>query len=162
MAFDTVYTFLPDKIKLIVGGNVELEGWEKLTINYSFTKNRQVLGIRAKNTKVRNANTAAKVLVSLTQSSDSNKLFQYIIDAEDNHDSLIRFKIELKDLSGGTLFESEEGYLEGYPKDISFTGTLGIREWTILCDTSKLKIQGNKEVGGTLLDNVIDKVTDFF
>ena len=161
MAFDTVYTFLPDKIKLLVG-NVYAEGWEKLTINHSFTKNRQVVGIRGKNTKVRNANTAAKVLVSLTQSSDTNKLFQYIVDAEEDYRGVMRFRIQLEDLSGGTLFETDDAYLEGYPKDISFTGTLGIREWTILCDTSKLKIQGNKEVGGTLLDNVIDKVTDFF
>lgn len=161
MAFDTVYTFLPDKIKLLVG-NVYAEGWEKLTINHLYTKNRQVVGIRGKNTKVRNANTAAKVLVSLTQSSDTNKLFQYIVDAEEDYHGVMRFRIQLEDLSGGTLFETDDAYLEGYPKDISFTGTLGIREWTILCDTSKLKIQGNKETNGTLLDNVIDKVTDFF
>lgn len=161
MAFDTVYTFLPDKIKLLVG-NVYVEGWTKLTINHSFTKNRQVLGIRSKNTKVRNSNTSAKVLATLVQSSDTNKLFQYILDAEEDYHGVMRFRIQLEDISGGTLFETDDAYLEGYPKGISFTGDLGQREWVILCDTSKLKMSGNREVGGTLLDNVIDKVTDFF
>lgn len=161
MAFDSVYTFLPDRVKLLVG-NVYLEGWEKISIEFATEMNKQIVGIRGKNTKVYNKNSAAKVVVTLTQSSDSNTLFQYILDKEQEVDGRIGFIIEVVDLSGGSKFTSMEAYLEGYPKKVEFEGKLSTREWALLCDTSSTSLRGNKDVGGTPLSNLVDTARGLF
>ena len=138
MSFDTVYTYLPDKIKVLVG-DVYLEGWEKISVDRLYPAARQVIGIRGKNTKVRNQNNALKVTVTLSQSSDSNKLFQFIANAEEDHHSVISFSLLIEDLSGGTAIEAFECYLEGVPKTVDFSGSLALgtvgyssRCWSLL------------------------------
>lgn len=128
-----VKTYSPADVHMTFGG-VVVSGWEQIRIMYAQPFFKIVKGIRNKNTRVRDRNSAATIELVLSQTSDIN----YILDAiaeQDRHYGTGRIELMIKDRNGTEVFYSSEGFVEG-PADRGYEADLGTRTWRIQCLSS--------------------------
>lgn len=154
----SVNTYSPSEVTLAFGGYV-LTGWNTITLSRNTDTFTPVAGIRGKNTRIKNRNTAATIAFSCLQSGDANDLLTEI-HRLDEVNGAARLAITLKDNSGTFLFHTNEGYITSYP-DVTFSGQFEYRVWTIQCQSSDTyTVGGNATAQDSLFNQVKTYVGD--
>lgn len=153
MAFD-VKTYSPSDVIITFGG-ASVSGWEKITITRTIPSFKMVEGIRGKNTRIKLNNSAATVDIELTQTSDMNSVFSQIV-AQDERTGTGRIEITIRDVMGGEIFSSMQGYLEA-PATKTYEGEISSRTWKLVCLSSS-----SEQGSGWSLGSLVDKVTSLF
>lgn len=114
-------------------------------------------------TRIYNSDTSATLTIPLQQTSSSNDVFTQLYEydrARLNDQGL--FQVMVKDLSGRSLYFSDESYIGNVP-DSNFANTMQLREWVIHCASLNTIIGGNSRfsendaatvtaLGGTIAD----------
>lgn len=151
----SVNTYSPNDVTLAFGGYV-LSGWNTINIKRVYDTFTPVDGIRGKNTRVRNRNTAAIINFSCLQTGEANDILSDIV-TQDLTLGTGRISLTLKDGSGSSIFSSSEAYITGYP-EVVFSDDFEYRVWTLRCSTSE-----GWTVGGNLRPStsLFDKATQF-
>lgn len=113
-------------------------------------------------TRIYNSDSSATITVPLQQTSNSNDIFTLLYEydrARLNSDGL--FSVQIKDLTGRSVFYSEEAYIGNVP-DSNFANSMQLREWVIHAASLTTNIGGNSRfsaddaasvaaLGGTVL-----------
>lgn len=155
----SVETYSASDVKLSIGGYI-ITGWDNLTINRRVKAFTPVYGIRGKNTRVKNVDTSATIIITLIQTSQSNDVLSYIHEL-DIDEGTARITLTLKDNSGRSVFSSNEAYISSYPTK-SFSGDFTYNTWEIILQsTQSYTVGGNVRPSTGLLDNIISDATDF-
>lgn len=149
MSFD-VKVYSPSDVILTFGGAV-VEGWESITVSRDSKAFKTVQGIRNKNAKVRNRNTAATIDINLSQISVTNTIFSQIV-AIDEVTGGARIEVTLKDVMGGEIFSSNEAYFDGHA-DRSYEDEISTRRWRLNCLSSSFELSGGYSLG-SLIDTI--------
>lgn len=152
MANMSVNTYSPNDLKLIMGGYT-LAGWDNMTIARTSTSFITIRGIRGKHTRVPSNDTSCTITISLIQTSPSNDVLSQVhgLDIENGTG---RLEILLKDLSGRSVFNTNEGYIVGYP-EVTYSAGIEYRTWTIFCQTSAWLVGGNSKAETSLVDSIL-------
>lgn len=154
----SVNTYSPKDVTLAFGGYV-LTGWNTINIQRTYSGFTPVDGIKNKNTRVRNTNTAATINFSCLQTGDANDLLSQI-HALDLQTGAVRITLTLKDLSGSSIFTSSEAYILGYP-EVVYSDSFEWRVWNIHCSTSEgWNVGGNLRPSTSLFDSALSTVSD--
>ena len=94
-------------------------------------------------TRIFNSDTSAAITVPLQQTSNSNDIFTLLYEfdrARLNSDGL--FSLQIKDLTGRSLYYSDEAYI-GIVPDSNFANSMQLREWVIHAASLTTVIGGN-------------------
>jgi len=155
----TVNSFSPKDVQLIVAGYV-ITGWERITITRRVKGFTPIPGIRGKNTRVASQDTSATITVPVLQTSQSNEVLSSIHE-QDLDKKTGRLGITLKDVSGNSIFSSDEGYITGFPS-VTYSGQFEYRTWEIFLQrTSSYNVAGNARPSTSLLDGVLGETSNF-
>lgn len=155
----TVNSFSPKDVQLIVAGYV-ITGWERITITRRVKGFTPIPGIRGKNTRVVSQDTSATITVPVLQTSQSNEVLSSIHE-QDLDKKTGRLGITLKDVSGNSIFSSDEGYITGFPS-VTYSGQFEYRTWEIFLQrTSSYNVAGNARPSTSLLDGVLGEASNF-
>lgn len=155
----SVLSYSPKDVVLIIAG-YQITGWERISIQRVKKSFTTISGIRCKNTRVNSRDTSATLSFTILQTSQSNEVLSYIHEL-DIDESTGRLAITLKDLSGKSVFSSEQAYITGYPT-VSYSGQFEYRAWDIFCETTKsFTVAGNSRPLTNLFDGVVSDVSDF-
>lgn len=151
-----INTYVPSDIVLLVGG-WELTGWNSISVSRNSPTFQQIRGIRGKNTRVRNKDTSAFILIETNQTEIANEVFSKIVEADVEFGTAV-LSVSLKDLSGSTVFSTETAYISGYPKESAFTAELGVRNWEIVCEDSKMFVGASVNPNIKLIQEVRNNI----
>lgn len=152
-----VNTYSPASTKLVIGGYM-IAGWDNFTIARRSQGFITIPGIRGKHTRVPSGDTAATITFSLIQTSPSNDVLSAIHEL-DTINGTGRIALTLSDLSGRSVFNSNEAYITGYP-EVTFSGQFEYRTWTIFCQTTETYlVGGNTKPQTTLVDSILGGIT---
>lgn len=155
----SVLSYSPKDVVLIIAG-YQITGWERISIQRVKKSFTTIPGIRGKNTRVSSRDTSASLSFTILQTSQSNEVLSYIHEL-DIGESTGRLAITLKDLSGKSVFSSEQAYITGYPT-VAYSGQFEYRAWDIFCETTKsFTVAGNSRPLTNLFDGVVSDVSDF-
>jgi len=155
----TVATYSPKDVILNIGG-YQVSGWMSIAISRNSRGFTVVKGIRGKNTRVRNQDTSATLIVSLMASSQANDVFSYIHEL-DMQEGTGRLSLTLKDISGSSVFSTNEGYITGYPV-VSKTGQIETTVWEIFAQTTvDYFVGGNTRPSTNMFDSAVTEASDF-
>lgn len=155
----TVNTYSPKDVRLAIGGYI-FTGWQSISITRSAKVFTPYRGIRGKNTRVRNKDTSATIVIPLIQTSPGNDVLSEIL-SQDAVKGTARISLTLNDNSGNSVFSSNEAYIAGYPT-VTFSGGFEYRNWEIFCQsTSTYDIGGNSRPATNLFDSAISQVSGF-
>jgi hypothetical protein len=155
----TVSTYSPTDVILNIGG-YQVAGWMSIGITRNSRGYTVVKGIRGKNTRVRNQDTSATILVTLMASSQTNDVFSYIHEL-DMEEGTGRISLTLKDLSGSSVFSTSEAYITGYPA-VSKTGQIENTVWEIFAQTTEdFFVGGNARPSTNMFDSAVSEASDF-
>ena len=149
MAAD-VYTYSPSEVRLTFGG-YNVEGWVNIGITRNTEFVKQIRGIRGKHAKEVSRDTSSTILLTLLQTSETNTVFSQILEIEQGTNGLVRMEVTLADKAGGSVFQSNEVYIGGYPT-VSYSSEIAEVQWKLLCDTSTWTIKGNAQNSSGLMD----------
>lgn len=127
----SITTYTPSDIIIDIGG-YRLTDWMSITIIPNEKRFTQYRGIMGKNTRVRNSDSSATILLSVIQSGKANEVFSRILALDEMYETA-RLEVYCKDLNGGGVFSTSTAYLTGEP-DIVYSGELNERVWEIVCD----------------------------
>lgn len=153
MAMVAVNTYSPTDVKLIIGGYT-IAGWDNFTIARRSQGFITIPGIRGKHTRVPSGDTSATITFSVIQTSPSNDVMSAIHEL-DLIEGTGRISLTLSDLSGRSVFNSNEAYVVGYP-EVTFSGQFEYRTWTIFCQTTETYlVGGNTKPETTLADSIL-------
>lgn len=156
----TVNTYSPSDVTLIIAG-YRVTGWERISITRTVKGFTTIRGIRGKNTRVDSRDTSATLSFPLLQTCQSNEVLSYIHEL-DLQEKTGRLTITLKDLSGKTVFSSDEGYITGYPP-VVFSGGFEYRVWEVFLQTTgTYNITGNSKPTTSVFDNILNRISDTF
>lgn len=144
----SIATYTPGNITLTIAGHV-VEGWDSITVKRNSASFRHIPGIRGSNTRVRIKDSSATLTVEVAQTSNTNTIFSQIHQL-DISQGTGRLELMLRDPDGDYVFQSNTGYIEGYPES-GFSGDIQTRTWTITCQASSLFVGGNAAQGFDLL-----------
>lgn len=100
-------------------------------------------------TRVYNANTSAKITLSLTQTSASNDVLSLLYSndaAALSSDTM--FSIQVKDNSGRSNYFSDDAYIGVVPNS-AFSNSMQVRDWIIHAGDLQTTIGGNATVNTT-------------
>lgn len=155
----SVLSYSPKDVVLIVAG-YQVTGWEKISITRTRKAFTPIPGIRGKSTRAVSRDTSATVSVSILQTSASNEVLSHIHTMDTQQGTGI-LPIILKDMSGTSVFSSEQAYITGYPA-VAYSGQFEYRAWEIFCETTKtFNVAGNSRPSTNLFDGVVSEVSDF-
>lgn len=155
----SVLSYSPKDVILIIAG-YQVTGWEKISISRTRKSFTTIPGIRGKNTRTVSRDTSATLSVSILQTSQSNEVLNYIHEL-DIDESTGRLPVTLKDMSGKSVFSSDQAYITGYPF-VAYSGQFEYRAWEIFCETTRtFQITGNSRPSTNLFDGVVSDVGDF-
>lgn len=156
----SVYTYSPKDVQLIISG-YQISGWDSISISRPDKSVTIVKGIRGKHTRTINADTSALISVRLIQTVQSNDVLSEIHEL-DRQNGTGRLTLTLKDLSGRSVFSSNEAFITGYPT-VTFSGNFEYRLWSIFCQTtSPHVVGGNSRPTTSILDSATEFVTGLF
>lgn len=144
----SVRTTVPGFALLVAGLTRTIEGYAdgtgilcaKQAENFTFQKGSDGEPLRA-----RTNNDSWLVTLTLMQSSISNDLLSTIVNA-DLVTGLGVFDLAIRDLSGRTVFEARNCYIQQTP-DIEFAREGTSREWQIMCPSARVVVGGNAIAG---------------
>lgn len=155
----TVNTYSPKDVSLNIGG-YPVAGWQSITISRSVKGWTVIRGIRGKNTRVRNSDTSATIILTLMGSSPTNDVFSQIHEL-DLEFGTARIAMTLKDTSGSSVFSTNEAYIVSYPS-AAFTGQIEDRTWELFAQTTETYVVGgNSRPLTSLFDNALSEAADF-
>lgn len=158
MATSAVYTYSPQEVQLVVGGYT-VTGWESISIARSNDGFQPIRGIRGKNTRVFNQDTSAMITIPLIQTSPANDVFSQIHEL-DLINGTGRLEIMLKDRSGGSVYNSAEAYIIGYP-EVTYSGTFSYRNWRIFCQSTSFIPNGNSSAINSIFNSLTNEASSF-
>lgn len=148
--------YSPQQVILTVGG-YQFTGWQSIRIARSVQGFQTIRGIRGKNTRVKNLDTSATITLPLIQTSQGNDVLSSIHEL-DLERGTGRLALTLKDMSGQSVFSSDEAYITGYPETV-FSGDIQYRVWNIFCQTTKsYNVGGNASAQGSVFDSTLGQV----
>lgn len=154
-----VNTYSPSDIILTVAG-YQATGWERINIARRVDSFIPVYGIRGKHTTVPSGDTSATIIVPILQTSQTNDVFSTILGLDEVRGTG-RLTLSLKDMSGDSVFSSNEARILGYP-EVVFSGGFEYRVWKIYCQsTSTYKVGGNGRPATNLFDSIVSGASDF-
>ena len=116
-----IYTYNPKEVTLVMGGYI-FTGWESITITRNTKAFTPIRGIRGKNTRVKNRDTSATIVIPLLQTSSGNDVLTQIVEQDINFGTAL-ISLSLSDGSGSSVFDSSEAYVTGFPTT-KFSGGL--------------------------------------
>lgn len=152
-----VNTYSPKDVKLIIGGYT-IVGWDSLSINQRSQGFVPIYGIRGKHTRSPTEDTSATLSLTLIQTSPSNDVLSTIHEL-DRINGTGRIALTLTDLSGRTVFFSNEAYILGYP-DVNFSGQFEYRTWSLFCQkVNGYVVGGNTKPDTPLVDSILGGLT---
>lgn len=155
----SVNTYSPKDVSLNIGG-YPIAGWQTITISRSARGFTVIRGIRGKNTRVKNKDTSATLIITLMGSSPTNDVFSQIHEL-DLEFGTARIALTLKDASGSSVFSTNEAYITGYPP-VSLTGQIEDRTWELFAQTTEsYLVGGNSRPSTSLFDSALNEVSDF-
>ena len=155
-----VATYSPSDVVLSIGGYT-LTGWQNITIARRSQGFVTIPGIRGVHTRVPTNDTSATINIPLLQTSPSNDVLSEI-HSQDLLYGTGRISLTLKDMSGNSVFSSNEAYITGYPQSV-FSGGFEYRPWGIFCQvTDSYTVGGNTRPSTSLLDSAMNAIGSFF
>ncbi len=151
MAFNRLATFAPNDVTIVIsqastGLSYIVSGYSEDSI-VGIERNAETYtlytGADNTNTRIYNANTAAKITLSLQQTSSGNDILSslYLNDAA-SRDSSGLFSISVVDNSGRSSYFSEEAYIAVVPNS-QFGNKMETRDWVIEATRLDTYIGGN-------------------
>lgn len=150
----SVHTYSPSDLVLTMGGYTVV-GWDRVVVTRDQPSFLPVKGIRGKHTRVRSKDTSCSIVVTLIQTSPSNDVFSSILNLDEVRGTG-RLGVLVKDMSGRSIFGSNEAYITGFP-EVSYSGEFEYRSWTIYCQsTQTYSIAGNSRPQTGLLDAALE------
>ena len=152
----SIATYTPGHVTLTIAGHV-VEGWDSITVKRNSPGFRHVTGIRGSSTRIRIQDSSATLTVELAQTSNTNTIFSQIHQL-DISQGTGRLELMLRDPDGDYVFQTNTGYIEGYPES-GFSGDIQTRNWTINCQQSTLFVGGNAAQGFDLLGAAQDALS---
>jgi hypothetical protein len=152
-----VNTYNPSDVYLVICGE-QCESWQTITVERNTPEAfKFVKGIGRKNTRVRDKNSAAKITITVMQTSELNDLLSEV-HAQDLENGTGRLDVMLVDRSGTTLIQSIEAYIVGYPTK-EFSDAVGFIPWVIQCQTTEdYIVGGNTQPSSPLLAEALRKL----
>ena len=150
-----VDTYAADSVAFIIGG-YRVEGWDRISIYYEAPQFKIIKGIRGKNTRVRNPNTAAVIEVELASGNSASNIFESIVN-EDMRLGTGNFGVQIKDILGHELFFSSEAFVEGWARK-DYEEEASSRVWKIHCLSSVVSDGG----GGNAFAQIGERVRNLF
>lgn len=154
-----VYTYSPEEVDFIVSG-YKIVGWNNIAVARMSPGFTHIPGINGKNTRVRNKDTGATVIVDVVRTSPVNTVFSKIHQLDMTHGTG-RLEIMIKDKQGQSLYSSIEAYIDRYP-DEAFASEINNRRWTINCQsTSDWNIGGSEQAQESLFSRLTENITNF-
>lgn len=159
-----LFVYSPQQVILTIAG-YQFTGWQSIRIAKNTQGFQPIRGIRGKNTRVRNLDTSATITLPLLQTSQGNDVLSSI-HADDLLNGTGRLTLTLKDMSGQSVFSSDEGYITGYPETV-YAGEISYRSWNIYLQSTKTyKVGGNASAQSSLFDSALGQaaniITDLF
>lgn len=155
----TVTTYSAKDVILNIGG-YKIAGWMSIGISRNARGFTVVRGIRGKNTRVRNQDTSATITLTLSATSPTNDVFSTIHQV-DMKKGTARISLTLKDMSGSSVFSTNEGYITGFPST-SYTGQIETRVWEIFAQTTEdFFVGGNTRPSTSIFDSAVNEASDF-
>lgn len=154
-----IATYTPGNITMTLAGHV-VEGWDSISVRRNAVAFRHIPGIRGSGTRVRVKDSSATITLELAQTSNTNSILSQIHQL-DISQGTGRIELILRDPDGDYVFQSNTGYVAGYP-DSGFTGDIQTRTWTINCQTSTLFVGGNGHQGIDLFGMAEKAVSGIF
>ena len=155
----SIATYTPAHVTLTLGGHV-VSGWDQITVRRNVQGFKHIAGIRGSGTRVRNKDSSATLSVELAQTSNTNTIFSQIHQL-DLSQGTGRLELMLRDADGDFVFQSNTGYIAGYP-EAGFAGDILTRTWTINCQSSTLFVGGNAAQGFDLFSKAKDAISGLF
>lgn len=154
MAFNRLATFAPNDVTIVIsqqstGLSYVVSGFSEDSI-VSIERNAETYslytGADNTNTRIYNANTSAKITMSLQQTSSGNDILSslYLNDAA-SRDSTGLFSISVVDNSGRSTYFSEEAYIAVVPNS-EFGNKMQTRDWVIEATRLDTYIGGNSKL----------------
>jgi len=140
-----------------------VEAWEKISIKRNSPSYTFVKGIRGKNTRVGNYDTAVELTIDVMQTSETNDVLHEIHTKDvygDDGSELNngRLTLTLRDRSGTSVFQLEEAYIVAYP-EISYSDSIGTRTWTIQSlSSTEFKVGGNLRPSIGFAESLFSKI----
>lgn len=151
MAFNRLATFAPNDVTIVIsqqstGLSYIVSGYSEdsiVTIERNAETYTLYTGADNTNTRIYNANTSAKITLSLQQTSSGNDILSslYLNDAA-SRDSSGLFSISVVDNSGRSSYFSEEAYIAVVPNS-QFGNKMETRDWVIEATRLDTYIGGN-------------------
>lgn len=153
MALARISTFAPADVTIVVAQESSGLSWilsgfmeDKIV---SIERNAETYalytGADNTNTRIFNANTSAKVTISLAQTSESNDILTRLYQADaDSRDSSGIFSISVVDNSGRSSYFSDEAYIAVVPNS-EYGNSMQAREWVIHATRMDAVIAGNSK-----------------
>lgn len=109
----------------------ELTGWTTFAVDMAEDVYKLTITSDGFSTRTKNANTSGKFTVTLKQGSSSNDFMSevYYYDKVNDGSSGV-FQIDLRDMSGRSIFSSSEAFIGTLPS-VSYANEVADRVWVI-------------------------------
>lgn len=152
-----VNTYSPKDVKVIIGGYT-IVGWDNISISVRSQGFIPIYGIRGKHTRSASEDTSATLSLTLIQTSPSNDVLS-TIHALDLVNGTGRIALTVTDLSGRTVFFSNEAYILSYP-EVSYSANFEYRTWSLFCQqVDGYVVGGNTKPDTPLVDAILGGIT---
>lgn len=153
-----VLTYVPSNISLLVSG-YRIEGWNKISVSRNSQSFKQIRGIRGKNTRVRNRDTSATLVIETVQTELVNEVLSMVLEA-DEVQGTARLEITLTDMTGTGFFSTTTGYITGFP-ETGYAGDVASVVWTIACDDSMMHIGNAQSAAVGIVNDGVSRLKNF-
>lgn len=155
----TTLTYMPHKIEFKVC-DFTISGIVNIDVRFNERPFRTVRGIKGRNTRVFNADRSCTITLSLLQTTTSNYVFSDLLNNDITRNN-VRLDILLKDLEGGSVLQSDQAFVTGFP-DYGYSDELQDRTWVIECLTyTTSTLEGNSKSAQDLLSSSLDAASSF-
>ncbi len=150
----TVNTYSASDVILSFGG-YSVVGWDEIGVKRDTAQSNFIRGIRAKNTRIMNANTSSIISVSCPQTSEAHAIFSQIVSSDLLTGGNGRLQVIVKDLNGGLVLSSNEAYVTGYP-DVTYKNSIENFTWMIQCYSTNFSGLTSRTPQTSLFDFVLN------
>ena len=143
-----ILTYDPSQVSVVING-WKCSALESITVTQGVSPFHVIKGINGINTRVRNLDTSANIVLVVKQTAITNDVLSYI------HENDVKlgtggFNITIKDNGGTSFFTSDDASIVSLPP-IVFNNVLSPRTWHISCGSSSIFHVGSNFVPTTSL-----------
>lgn len=147
-----VKTYKPSDLKLTLAGSYQVGGIVSVSITFP-ERYKLIKGIKGQHTRVRNQDKSCVIAVELLQTSVSNDVLSEIV-SKDTLTGGGRLSISIEDNSGTSKFQTNNGFVVGYP-ETTYSNELSTRTWTFqMLDTNLILVGGNTTKRPQFLEDI--------